>query len=71
MHVKIDDIPEGQNGEGQTILRKGLVATQDFEEGDVIFVEEPIVSALNSQLEVKHAIQKRERERELKWNERF
>ncbi|CAO3694489.1 unnamed protein product [Umbelopsis ramanniana] len=51
MHVKIDDIPEGQNGEGQTILRKGLVATQDFEEGDVIFVEEPIVSALNSQLE--------------------
>jgi import receptor subunit TOM20 len=52
MHVKIDDIPEGVNGEGQTVLRKGLVATQDFEEGDVIYVEEPIVSALNANLEV-------------------
>jgi ABC-type cobalamin/Fe3+-siderophores transport system ATPase subunit len=53
MHVKIEDIPEGINGEGKTVLRKGLVATQDFEEGDVIYVEEPIVSALNAKLEVR------------------
>lgn len=53
MHVKIEDIPEGINGEGKTVLRKGLVATQDFEEGDIIYVEEPIVSALNAKLEVR------------------
>lgn len=52
MNVKIEDIPEGTNGEGNTVMRKGLVVTKDFEEGDVIFVEEPIVSALNTKLEV-------------------
>jgi hypothetical protein len=52
MNVKIEDIPEGTNGEGKTVMRKGLVVTKDIEEGDVIFVEEPIVSALNTKLEV-------------------
>ncbi|GAB5593732.1 mitochondrial import receptor subunit tom20 [Umbelopsis nana] len=51
MHVKIEDLPEGVDGEGKTVMRKGLVATQDFEEGDLIYVEEPIVSALNAKLE--------------------
>ncbi|ORX53204.1 MAS20-domain-containing protein [Hesseltinella vesiculosa] len=52
--LKLGEIPVGTNPEGKTIVRRSLVATQDFAEGDVLFSEDPLVSAVHPGLEGKH-----------------
>ncbi|KAI8334581.1 MAS20 protein import receptor-domain-containing protein [Chlamydoabsidia padenii] len=47
----LGEIPVGTNPEGKTIIRRGLVAEKDFAEGDVLFTEAPLVSALFPALE--------------------
>ncbi|KAI8063540.1 hypothetical protein BC940DRAFT_277672 [Gongronella butleri] len=51
--LKLGEIPVGTNPEGKTIVRRSLVATKDFSEGDVLFTEEPLVSSLLPGLEGK------------------
>lgn len=48
----LGEIPVGTNPEGKTIIRRGLVAQKEFAEGDVLFTEAPLVSALFPALEV-------------------
>ncbi|CAO3617450.1 unnamed protein product [Cunninghamella blakesleeana] len=49
--LTLGELPVGKNAEGKTIVRRGLVAQKDFEEGDVLFSESPLVSALFPSLE--------------------
>lgn len=51
MNVKINEVSE--SGTSDDHARRGLFATKDFAPGDVIFTEQPIVSALDPSLEVK------------------
>ncbi|KAG0229305.1 hypothetical protein BGW42_001645 [Actinomortierella wolfii] len=51
MNVKVDEIPEGVNSEGQKVMRRGLVATKAIKAGEVIYSETPIISALEPSLE--------------------
>ncbi|RUP43210.1 hypothetical protein BC936DRAFT_137470 [Jimgerdemannia flammicorona] len=51
MNVRIDELPEGVTDDGKQIIRRGLVATRDFDEGEVIYTEIPVVSALEPALE--------------------
>ncbi|ORZ19925.1 hypothetical protein BCR42DRAFT_226303 [Absidia repens] len=49
--LTLGEIPVDTNAEGKTIVRRGLVAEKDFDEGDVLFTEAPLVSALFPSLE--------------------
>ncbi|ORZ21253.1 MAS20 protein import receptor-domain-containing protein [Absidia repens] len=49
--LTLGEIPVGTNAEGKTVIRRGLVAERDFAEGDVLFTEAPLVSALFPALE--------------------
>ncbi|KAI8376116.1 uncharacterized protein BYT42DRAFT_546835 [Radiomyces spectabilis] len=50
-NVKLGELPVGTSPEGKTIVRRGLVADKDIAEGEVIYKEDPIVSALHPALE--------------------
>ncbi|KAI8093488.1 MAS20 protein import receptor-domain-containing protein [Halteromyces radiatus] len=49
--LTLGEIPVGKNPEGKTIIRRGLMAEKEFAEGDVLFTEVPLVSALYPNLE--------------------
>ncbi|KAI9025892.1 MAS20 protein import receptor-domain-containing protein [Phycomyces nitens] len=50
-HVKIGELPAGTSAEGKPIIRRGLVAAEDLEEGQTLYTETPMVSALHPGLE--------------------
>ncbi|KAJ8657262.1 hypothetical protein O0I10_007078 [Lichtheimia ornata] len=45
-HVRLAELPAGETPEGKPIVRRGLVANEDLEEGQVIYTESPLVSGL-------------------------
>ncbi|KDQ20600.1 hypothetical protein BOTBODRAFT_169335 [Botryobasidium botryosum FD-172 SS1] len=57
MHVKVEKVPLNDPGaplvNDRPVLRQVLVATKDFNAGDEIYIEHPIVTALDSDLEGK------------------
>ncbi|KAI7907964.1 uncharacterized protein BX663DRAFT_464434 [Cokeromyces recurvatus] len=50
-HVKLGELPAGKNEEGTPIVRRSLVADKDIVEGELIYTERPLVSALYPDLE--------------------
>ncbi|KAI9137964.1 MAS20 protein import receptor-domain-containing protein [Paraphysoderma sedebokerense] len=50
-NVKIKEVVNGVAPDGQTVVKRAVVAEKDFEVGEVIYAEEPIVAALEPQLE--------------------
>ncbi|KAL0089415.1 MAS20 protein import receptor-domain-containing protein [Phycomyces blakesleeanus] len=50
-HVKIGELPAGTSPEGKPIIRRGLVAAEDIEEGQTLYTESPMISALHPSLE--------------------
>ncbi|KAF7724736.1 hypothetical protein EC973_000764 [Apophysomyces ossiformis] len=51
MPVKLGELPAGITPEGKPIIRRGLVARKDVSEGEVLYTESPLVSALHPGLE--------------------
>ncbi|KAG0346913.1 hypothetical protein BG004_000554 [Podila humilis] len=51
MNVKVQEMSEGTNAEGQKVIRRGLVATKDFAVGETIYSEKPIINSLEPSLE--------------------
>lgn len=56
MNVRIEELLESVLEDGKKIIRQNLVATRDFEEGEVIYTELPVVSALEPSLEVRWCV---------------
>lgn len=50
--MKLGELPAGTTPEGKQIIRRGLVARKDIKEGDTLYEETPMVSALHPDLEV-------------------
>ncbi|KAJ3019443.1 hypothetical protein HKX48_002086 [Thoreauomyces humboldtii] len=44
MNVKVKEVVMSMTAEGKRIVRRGLVVTKDFEAGEIIFSEDPIIS---------------------------
>lgn len=53
-NVKLAELPAGTNEEGTPVVRRALVADKDIAEGEVIYSERPLVSALYPELEGYH-----------------
>ncbi|KAG2205123.1 hypothetical protein INT47_002217 [Mucor saturninus] len=53
-HTRLAELPAGVNEEGSPIVRRSLVADKDIAEGEVIYSERPLVSALYPELEGSH-----------------
>ncbi|KAI9483280.1 MAG: hypothetical protein EXX96DRAFT_137013 [Benjaminiella poitrasii] len=53
-HVKLGELSAGKNDEGTPIVRRSLVADKDITEGELIYTERPLVSALYPDLEGSH-----------------
>ncbi|KAI7862753.1 MAS20 protein import receptor-domain-containing protein [Spinellus fusiger] len=50
-HVCIGELPAGVSADNKPIIRRGLVAREAIEEGQTLYVESPLVSALHPCLE--------------------
>lgn len=50
--MRLAELPAGETPEGKPIVRRGLVANEDLEEGQVIYTESPLVSGLYPSFEV-------------------
>lgn len=50
--MRLAELPAGETPEGKQIVRRGLVANEDLEEGQVIYTESPLVSGLYPSFEV-------------------
>ncbi|CAO0798233.1 unnamed protein product [Mucor circinelloides] len=53
-NVKLAELPAGVNEEGTPVVRRSLAADKDISEGEVIYSERPLVSALYPELEGSH-----------------
>ncbi|KAI8087046.1 uncharacterized protein B0P05DRAFT_533471 [Gilbertella persicaria] len=53
-HVKLSELPAGVNEEGTPVVRRSLTADKDIAEGETIYSERPLVSALFPELEGSH-----------------
>ena len=53
-NVKLAELPAGTNEEGTPVVRRALVSLDDITEGQVIYSERPLVSALFPELEGSH-----------------
>ncbi|KAI9342140.1 hypothetical protein BD770DRAFT_398764 [Pilaira anomala] len=53
-NTRLAELPAGVNEEGTPVVRRSLVADKDIAEGEVIYTERPLVSALFPELEGSH-----------------
>lgn len=61
--MKLGELPAGTTDEGKPIVRRGLVADVALTEGQHVYTEGPLVSALHPALEVRLKQDERQRER--------
>ncbi|KAI8363871.1 hypothetical protein EDC96DRAFT_512075 [Choanephora cucurbitarum] len=53
-NVKLAELPAGVNEDGNPVVRRSLAADKDIAEGETIYSERPLVSALFPELEGQH-----------------